>query len=230
MESISKNARIAGFIYLWLILACPVRLIYIPSKLFVHGDAAATAANIAAHEWLFRCGMAADLLAGSINLFLVVALYWLFVGVNKKCAMLMLVLGLMVVPLYFFNILNDSAVMIVSRGADFLSVFDKPQRDALITLFLRLHVQAVVSAEVFWGLWLLPLAILVWRSGFLPRILGAWLFINGLAYLADSFVGTLLPQYEDLMSSISTPLQLGEVAFMLWLLLMGAKPKRAAAV
>jgi hypothetical protein len=232
MTPTSRDARIAGFVYLLLILLGPIRLIYIPGKLFVHSNAAVTASNIAAHEWLFRFGIAADLLTGATSLILTLLLYWLFVDVSKKWAMLMLFLGLMDTPLYFFNILNDSAVMIIVRGDDFLSVFNQPQRDALITLFLRLHGQAVVSAEVFWGLWLLPLAVLVWRWGthFLLRCLAVWLFFNGLAYLMDSFVGTLLPHYEDLADSISTPLQFGELAFMLWLLIFGARPKRSAVV
>jgi hypothetical protein len=110
------------------------------------------------------------------------------------------------------------------RGAEFLSVFDKPQRDALAMLFLRVHDQEVVAAEILWGLWLLPLAILVYRSRFLPRFLGVWLTINGVAYLALSFAGLLLPQYESAVSSITFPALLGEVAFVLWLVIKGARP------
>jgi hypothetical protein len=111
------------------------------------------------------------------------------------------------------------------HGADFLSVFEKPQRDALAMLFLRMHGQEIAAAEILWGLWLFPLAILVYRSGFLPRFLGVWLAINGFAYLALSFTGLLLPQYEDVVSRIAFPALQGELAFMLWLLVMGAKEK-----
>ena len=111
------------------------------------------------------------------------------------------------------------------RGADFLSVFDKPQRDALALLFLRMHRQEIVAAEILWGLWLFPLGILVYRSRFLPRFLGVWLIINGFAYLAMSFTGLLLPQYEDLVSNIAVPALLGEMAIMLWLLIKGATPQ-----
>src|SRR5438132_1684670 len=109
------------------------------------------------------------------------------------------------------------------RGADFLSVFEKAQRDALAMLFLRLHHHGVVANEIFWGLWLLPLAVLVIRSGFLPRLLGFWLIINGFAYLITSFTGLLLPQYEVMVSNITFPAFLGELVFMLCLLLRGAK-------
>src|ERR1700736_4811943 len=120
-------------------------------------------------------------------------------------------------PIAFLNELNAIAALILVLGADFLSVFEKPQRDALAMLFLRVHHQEVLAAEILWGLWLFPLAILVYRSRFLPRFLGVWLIINGFAYLAMSLTGSLLPQFEDMVSNIAFPAQLGELAFMLWL-------------
>src|SRR5882724_10912132 len=224
MSSIRKNARIAGFLYLLLVIAAPFRLIYVPSTLFVSGNATATAQNIAAHELLFRFGIVSDLFCGSLLIFLVLALYRLFKEVDQSHATLMVILG-GVLPgaIYFFNVLNDAAALMLVRGADFLSVLEKPQRDALAMLFLRLHGQEIVAAETLWGLWLFPLAILVLRSGFLPRFLGFWLIINGLAYLTLSFTGVLLPQYEETVSHFAHPAQFGEVVFMLWLLFLGAK-------
>ena len=90
-------------------------------------------------------------------------------------------------------------------------------------LFLRLHHHGVVANEIFWGLWLFPLALLVLKSGFFPRFLGVWLIINGFAYVIDSFTGLLLPQYEDMVSNIMFPALFGELAFMLWLVIKGAK-------
>jgi len=220
----SKNARIAGFVYLLLAIAAPVRLAYIPSTLFVQGNAAATANNIAAHETLFRVGIASDLFCGTICIFLTLALYRLFKGVDQNLAVLMVILGgILPAAIDFFNVLNDAAALLLVRGGDFLSAFEKPQRDALAMLFLRLHHQEIVAAEIFWGLWLFPLAILVYRSRFLPRFLGVWLIINGFAYLAMSFTGLLLPQYEDMVGNIAFPALLGEMAFVLWLLIKGAK-------
>jgi len=225
MNATNNPGRVAGFLYLSLIIAAPLRLIYIPSTLFVRGNATATANNIAAHESLFRLGMVSDLFAGIILIFLLLALYRLFKGVDQNQAVLMVVVGgLMPATIDFLNVLNDAAALMLVRGADFLSVFEKPQRDALALLFLRLHHQEIVAAEILWGLWLFPLAVLVLRSGFLPRFLGLWLIINGFAYLAMSFTGLLLPQYEDLVSRIAFPALLGEMAFMLWLVIKGAKP------
>src|SRR5438094_9878369 len=172
MSSTRNPGRVAGFLYL-LLLAAPLRLIYIPSKLFVHGNATATANNIAAHELLFRLGIVGDLLTGTMAIFLTLALYRLFKGVDQALARLMVILGaLMVTPIYFLNTINDAAALLVARGADFLSAFDKPQRDALVMVFLRMHGQGILANEVFWGLWLFPFGLLVYRSRFLPRILG----------------------------------------------------------
>jgi len=231
MHPTDKAARVAGAIYLSMALTAPWRLIYIPSTLFVHGNATATASNIAAHEWLFRLGIVGDLLTGTIVIFTVLALYQLFKGVNQNLAAVMVILGgLTVSPIYFVNTLNDAAALLFVRGADFLSAFGKPQRDALAMLFLRLHHHGVVANEIFWGLWLFPLALLVIRSGFLPRFLGFWLIINGFAYLITSFTGLLLPQYEQLVSNITFPALLGELAFMLWLVIKGAKVQAVPSV
>lgn len=222
MTSIRGKARMAGFLYL-LLMAAPLRLLYIPKTLFVKGDAAATAANIAAHETLFRFGMVGDLFCGVVLIFLVLAFYRLFEAVDRTLAVLVVVLGgLLPATIDFVNVVNDAAALILVRGADFLSVFDKPQRDALAMLFLRLHHQQVVAAETLWGLWLFPLALLVLKSRFLPRFLGYWLILNGFAYLAESLTGLLMPQYEATVSNVLFPALLGEVALMLWLLIKGA--------
>ena len=229
MGSIKRNARVAGFLYLLLALTGPFRLIYVPSVLFVRGNATATANNIAAHEWLFRLGIVSDLLTATIGIFVVLALYRLLKGVDQTHAVLMVILGaLTVTPIYFLNTVNDAAALLLVRGADFLSVFDKPQRDALAMVFLRLHHHGVVVNEIFWGLWLFPFGVLVFRSGFLPRVLGVWLIVNGFAYVAVSFTGLLVPQYEDMVSTIALPAMAGEVAIMLWLLIKGAKEQPSA--
>jgi len=225
MSSSNNPGRVAGFLYLLLVLVGPVRLIYIPSKLFVTGNATATVNNIAAHEWLFRFGMVADLVGAVVLIFLVLAFYRLFKDVDQYLAVLVVILGgVMPALINFVNVVSDAGALMVVRGADFLSAFDKPQRDALVMLFLRLHHHQNTAAEMLWGLWLLPLAILVYRSRFLPRFLGVWLVINGFAYVILSFTGLLLPQYQNKVFIISQPALFGELALMLWLVIKGAKP------
>ena len=229
MTTLSRNARVAGLLYLTLVIA-PLRLIYIPSKLIVSGNAAATAGNIAAHQTLFRLGILTDLFTGVMCIFVTLALYRLFKGVDQGLAAVMVILGsLMVTPIYFLNTLNDAATLLLVRGADFLSVFDKPQREALAMLFLRLHSHGVVVNEVFWGLWLFPFGLLVYKSRFLPRVLGVWLGLNCFAYLAQSVTGIMWPQYLDKVSNYAFPVMVGELAIMLWLIIMGAKERQPLA-
>lgn len=149
MGSLSRNARIAGLLYLMLVLVGPVRLIYIPSVLFVTGNAAATVHNIASHEVLFRIGIFADLVAATLDIFVLLALYRLLNGVDRNLAAIMVIFGLIDVPIYFINTLNDVGALLFARGADFLSAFGQSQRDAMTMLFVNLHHYGVVVNEVF---------------------------------------------------------------------------------
>jgi hypothetical protein len=225
MSSTHNPGRVAGFWYLLLSVIAPLRLMYIPSKLFVDGNATATVNNIAAHEWLFRFGIMGDLVCGVILIFLVLALYRLFKGVDQNLAVLVVIFGgVMPALINFVGVVSDAGALMVVRGADFLSVFDKPQRDALVMLFLSLRDHQNTAAEILWGVWLFPLAVLVYRSRFLPRFLSVWLTINGFAYVTISFTGVLLPQHQDKVFTISQPALFGELAIMLWLVIKGAKP------
>ena len=225
MAATRNPGRVAGLWYLALTIFGPLRLIYIPGKLFVSGNAAATVDNIAAHELLFRFGIAADLICAVILIFLVLAFYRLFKGVNQNLAVQVAIFGgVMPAVIYFVGVVNDLAALTMVRGSDFLSAFDKPQRDALAMLFLRLRDHQNTAAEILWGLWLIPLAILVYRSRFLPRFLGVWLVINGLAYVILSFTGILLPRYQGKVFTYSQPALAGELALTLWLVIKGAQP------
>jgi hypothetical protein len=155
---------------------------------------------------------------------LIWVLYRLLGAVNKTHASLMVILGLLQIPIVFVNVLNGIAALSLLRGADFLSVFDQPQRQALAMQFLNLHGEGFVVPGIFWGLWLFPFGILVFKSGFLSRILGVLLIAACFGYLADSLTSLLLPSYEDVVGRIANiPLTLGEPATILWLLIRGAK-------
>src|SRR5437867_11299511 len=232
MSSARNPGRVAGYWYLLLVLLGPLRLIYIPNKLFVQGNPAATACNIAAHEWLFRFGMLSDLLGAVVLIFLVLAFYRLFKGVDQQLAVLLVIVGgVMPALINFVNVVSDAGALMVARsggggggGVDFLSVFDKPQRDARVLLFLRLHHAQIVAAEILWGLWLFPMGALAYKSGFIPRFIGVWLIINGVAYIVFSLTGLFLPDYQDKVFAYSQPALFGELAIMLWLVFKGANP------
>jgi len=225
----TRNAgRFAGLLYVIASIPGFFALAYVPSKLLVQGNAAATAGNIAAHEMLFRLGIAADLVGQVIFIFVALALYDLLKAVNRRRARLMLILILVAVPIAMLNEVNSVAALLLVRGAPFLAVFPQPQRDALARLFLNLRGGGFEVAGICWGLWLFPLGLLVYRSGFVPRFLGVLLMIATFAYLANSFTSLVVPQYEGLVSRWMDPLQAVELVFMLWLLIMGAKPKPLA--
>ena len=223
MHPVKKAARIAGAIYASMVVTGPFSLIYVPSKLIVRDNAAATAENVLAHETMFRLSILADLVGQVIFICLAIALYRLLSGVNRIWAALMVAFVLVSAAVGFVNTLNDIAALILFRGADFLAIFDKPQRDALGMLFIRLHIQGIFIDEMFWGLWLFPFGLLVFRSGFLPRFIGVWLMINCFGYVILSVIALFFPAYYGAAFNWSQPVLFGELAIMLWLLIKGAK-------
>jgi len=229
MGSIKRTARIAGLLYLFITVTGAFSIIYVPARLIVRGNATATAEHILANQSLFRINLLNGLVSSVVFLFLALVLYRLLQEVNRQHAALMVILVMVQIPLAFIDALNQIAAFILVRGPDFLSVFDKGQREALAMLFLNLNDQGTVASELFWGLWLFPLGMLVFRSRFLPRVLGVWLILNGFAYLAIFCTGLLVPQYLELVNKIAFPALLGEVAFAFWLVIMGARPKPPAA-
>jgi len=224
MSSARNPGRFAGLLYVLTSIVGFFAMGYVPGKLIVQGNAAATSNNISANQTLFRLGIAGELIGQASFIFVALALYDLLKGVNRRHASLMVTLIVVSIPIAFLNELNSFAALVLVRGADFLSIFDKPQRDALAMLFLNLHGRGFVVAEMFWGLWLFPLALLVYRSRFLPRFLGVWLALAGFAWVILSLTGVVLPQYAAKMDTYSQPAILGEIAFMLWLLIKGANP------
>jgi hypothetical protein len=225
MASTKNPGRFAGLLYVLFSIPGFFAIIYVPSKLIVHGNATATANNIAASETLFRLGIAAQLICQAGFIFVALALYDLLQGVNRRHASLWVILVVVAIPIAFLNELNSIAALVLVRGADFLSIFEKPQRDAMAMLFLSLHNEGLGVAEILWGLGFFPLGLLVYRSRFLPRFLGVWLAIDGFAYVIMSLTSVLLPQYQDKEFVIFQPALFGEVAFMFWLLIKGANPK-----
>ncbi|HEY1772620.1 MAG TPA: DUF4386 domain-containing protein [Gammaproteobacteria bacterium] len=229
MTTLAKNTRIVGLWYLALVFIGPLRLLYIPGKLFVHDDAGSTAANIASHHTLFQLGIFADTWGGVVLVFLTMAFYRLFKDVDRYQAQLLVITG-GIIPgaIYFLNTLNDAAALILARGDSWLYSFSEVQRDALVYFFTRLHFQMVVSAEVLWGIWLFPMGILILKSRWFPRVLGWWLFLDGATWIIGSFAAMFLPNYADTIDTWSIPFRLGEIAVTLWFLVMGAKEPKSA--
>jgi Domain of unknown function (DUF4386) len=223
MNSIKKQARVAGLLYFLASLPAPFGLIYVPTKLIVLNDATATANNIRASESLLRFGIGCELLGSIMFILVVVALYRLFKPVNETYALTMMILILISIPISLLSVVNEVVALIVVSGADFLSVFDAGQLDALAYIFMRLHSRTILIAEIFWGLWLFPFGVLVIQSRFIPRILGYLLFLAALGYLASSLTFLLLLGYGPVVDRFASQLPLCELPIIFWLLIWGAR-------
>jgi hypothetical protein len=222
MHSTKQSAHIAGLLYLLMSIPGAFCLIYIPSHFIVFGDGPATAAKILNSESLFRIGIFAEIASFTGFIFVALALYRLLSGVNKTHAALMVILILVSIPISLFNVINELAALTLVHGASYLPTFDVLQRDSLAMLFLRLHFHGVMVAQVFWGLWLIPFGLLVYKSGFLPRILGVLLIIACFGYLTNTLVGLGLVSSSAVSSALGQ-LTICELPIILWLLIMGAK-------
>lgn len=218
-----KAARIAGVLYLLLAVTGAFSILYVPSTLVVFGDAAATAEKISSSELLFRAGILTGVVSHIIFVFLVLALYHLLKDINRKLAMLMVTLVVISVATGFVNTVNQLGALIALSGADFLSVFEEPELDSLAYLFLRLHSYGIQIIQVFWGLWLFPFGLLVYRSRFIPKVLGVLLIVAGVGYLLAMMTFLVLPQYQSALSTLFTILEMGELPVILWLLIVGVR-------
>jgi hypothetical protein len=213
--------RSAGTLYLLVALIGWIGLIYVPGKLFVPGDAAATAAAVRAAEGWLRLGIASDLLHQTIEVFLVVELYALFAPVDRRLARQMALLGVIPIPMMYLVTLGELAIPVVLSGPAFLAPFSEPQLQSIAYLFVRLHSLGVTLVSVFWGLWLIPLGALAFRSRFAPRWIGVVTTLAGAGYVLDAIAHLVLPSLLPLASPIVLPLQALELIFIVWLVVAG---------
>jgi len=213
----NKTARTAGFLYLLLVPFGFFGGEYILS-ITVPGNAVATVNNIMAHTLLFRLSILSALITPIVTVLVALFLYKLFKSVNKNQAVLMVVFALAAAPIAMLNELNHFAVLQLLNGTDYLKVFSVDQLYSQVMFFLDLNHYGAFIATIFWGLWLLPMGYLVFRSGFLPRIIGVLLIIAGFGYIIDSAALFLLP---DLNIDISQFTFIGELLLLLWLLIKG---------
>jgi hypothetical protein len=226
MDSIKKTARLAGILYLLLGVFGAFGIMYIPS-LIVLGDAAATAKNIMASESLFRFSFVSGLIAQTIFIFLVLVLYKLLKPVNKNHALLMVVFALVSVPITMLNQVNQISVLLLLSGADHLSAFSVDQIQAQVMFYLGVAENGVAIAQIFWGLWLLPFGYLIFKSGFLPKVLGILLMIGCFGYLFDVFSFFLFPNSRTPISHFTS---IGELIFPLWVLIKGISSESLSSI
>jgi len=217
------QARMAGVIA--LITATSGFAAIVRGRLVVFGDAAATAHNILSHELLFRLAFAGDVLA-TLYIAYTLLLYGLFRPVNRRLSLLAAVFSLVGCAVGTLNCLFQLAPLIVLGGAQSLSAFNAEQLQALALIFLKLHAQGYTISMVLFGSYNLMIGYLIYRSTFLPRILGVLLAISGLCYLVNCFANFLAPSFAaHLLPYILMPGGT-ELLLALWFVVMGVNPQR----
>lgn len=227
MQSPNKTARLAGALYLIVVLTGMFALLYVPSTLIVWTDAQATFNNLQASETLFRFGIYSGILCYTAFLLLPLVLYRLLAHINKTHAVAMVALALTSVPISLFNLTHKLAVLTLISKPEYFPATDLPKQ---VLLQLEYYNNGIDVAAVFWGLWLLPFGYLVFKSGMLPKILGIFLMAGCFGYIINITGGLLYPGYSELGISgiISLPSALGEIGTCLWLLIAGVRTKKEA--
>ncbi len=225
MKSINKTARIAGVLYLVLVVFGILNLLYIPSKLIVWDDETQTLQNIIDSEMLFRLGVVCGVITFLSFIALVLVLYKLLYKVNKNHAIFMAVFALVSVPISFVNILSKFSVLTLIEHTGLLHGGDL-ELEKEVMLQLHAYNNGIELSQIFWGLWLLPFGYLVFKSEFLPKILGIFLMLGCFGYLITFFGNFLSPDfYKTTFATIAgLPASIGELGTCLWLIIMGTRP------
>jgi hypothetical protein len=218
INSPQKTARVAAFVFLIIFLLGMSTELFIRPDMIVPGDAAATVRNIAASEALFRLSLVSDLIRLALLMLLPLILYRLLKPVDKTFASLMVIFSLVSVSISMLNELNHFAVLLLSSSADYLTAFKADQLNTLVMFFLELRKNGTFIPQVL-SLWVLFLGYLVFKSGFLPRILGVLLMLAGLCYTVSAVLFFLFPNFDAMILGLFA--FIGESLFYLWLLIKG---------
>lgn len=213
-NSPQTNARIAGLVYLAMVILGVFGLLYVPGQIIVPDDPALTVSHIIESESLLRMGIVSELLTQVVFIFLALALYRVLYIVDRKQALLMVILAIVGIPIAMLNEINPLAALFIAKNPDIVGA-DRMQDSVMF--FLDLQKTGISIASIFWGLWLLPFGYLVIRSDFLPKILGVLLIVDGTAYVLDFFTALLAPNFGFAF----TDFVFGELLIMLWLVIRG---------
>lgn len=228
MISNKRIARISGLLYLTVVLTGIFSLAYVPKILFEWNNAALTFKNIASSELLFRLSIMSSVICYTAFLFLPIFLYKLLRQVNEFYAKLMVILAVISVPISFANLQNKLAVLSLINSHDYQNQYSNTELQTKVMFYLNQYDNGILISMLFWGLWLLPFGFLVYKSGFLPKVLGVFLMLGCIGYLINFTGNVVIKNYSDIGVSkfVSLPASLGEIGICLWLLIVGVKSKQ----
>jgi hypothetical protein len=229
MTSPKRLARIAGILYLLVGIFGGFAEGYVEPKMYVAGNAAATAGNVVANSGLLRIGVVADLLDGTVFVFLALTLYILLKHVHKSVARAMLVLVAIATTITCLVAVFEFEGLRVATGAVNMAAFGTEGSNALVLLLLDTQHYGLLIAQIFFGLWLVPLGYLAYKSEMFPKTLGAVLIVGGVCYLVDLLAAFLLPDLSQRIHAfVVIPSAIAEVSTVLYLLVKGVKTPKAA--
>lgn len=217
-------ARLAGVFYLITIVMGVFAEVGVRGRLVVRDDAAATAANILAHESLYRCGLAADLVMLIAYIAVTLLLCVLLKPVNAIVSPLAAFFSLVGIAILAVNCLNHVAPLLFLESNHVLTGFDTAQLQSLSLFALRLHTRGYSISGVFFGVYCVLIGYLAYRSGFLPRFVGVLMAIGGASYLISSFALFLSPSLAAALPDVTVLGGIAELSLTLWLIVKGVKP------
>jgi hypothetical protein len=223
-------ARVTGLLYVLIFVTAGFSEGFVRATLIVPGDATATAANILASEGLFRLGVASDLIAFSADAVVAVLLYVLLRPVSRTLALVAAALRLVAHPaIASINMLNQFMALQLLTGPEYQSVFSPEQLHAVALLLLTAHGYGYLIGGIFFGLHLLVLGYLLYRSELFPAILGGLVVLAGVGYLTESSVFFLVPTYEPIASTVVlVTAVVGEMVLALYLVVRGVRTRPPA--
>jgi len=224
MNSAKKTARIAGVLYLLNGITSGFAFAYVIAKVYSAGDAVTTTANVLANSGLVRIGVVADLVQATVWIFLGITLYLLLKNVNKNMAGTMVILVAVGSAIVCLNDVFQIAAVRVATDSSYCAAFGVSSSNALVLLLLDIHHYGFLIAQIFFGLWLVPLGYLSYRSGMFPKVLGISLILGGACYLAGMLAVFLVPDVgEKINVFVTIPSAIAEIWMVLYLLLVGVK-------
>lgn len=221
-----KIARIAGLWYLILAIGSGYSWMYI-TKTFVIENATLTVENILKTESQYIASIIFSIVGQIAFVLLALTLYRLFKTVNQTQARLMLTLVLISVSVMFVNIIFQTSSLVFLTRPNYFKAFTDIQISEIATMFLHLNIIGVYIVDIFWGLWLFPLAFLTYKSALFPKIIAIVLVISGIGYIIDSLSFIISQDIHNILRNyLSIPEALGEVVMLFWLLIKGvSKPQ-----
>ncbi len=219
--SLSQQTRLTGFFYLLVVLTGIFSLMYIPSQFIDLEDPARTIANIQAYERLFRLGIVSSCLCYLFFFFLGMSAFQLLKQVSQPAALVMLGLVLCSIPIAVFSVHSLTSILSILNDSRF-SPASVNEMEILVMRFLLSYIQGVSMSDLFWSTWLFPLGYLVYKSGFLPKLLGLLLMIGAVSYFLY-FMGKIVFPESNIIPKLRTPASVAEITTCFWLLIVGAK-------